>query len=462
MTRLLSQSEIDNILDFIKPRKGIPVDSAQIIVKNTKEVFEKQLKNQKVYPEIIPKIKEQLEKIYFKSLITPGESVGVICAQSIGERNTQTTLNSVDYYDKILYMKNNNVFTQNIGEFIDTLLENNKENIVKYQENNTDYLEIEDGYYIPSGDENGIIYWKPIKAITKHLPAGKLVKVTTRSGRIVSASQSKSFLVWDGNKFVDTLGSEIKIGDILPTTKKLNRFGEVKEHFENFKLDEDFGFFIGLYMLDGIIDNYNNINIYFQNVYFREKIERFCKNNNILISFIDSRTKLNSKVLCEFLEKYCKNNLNYKQIPLFCYTSPTEFIKGFIDGYYSIGSFIDNNEITVYPSFNTYGLSFLLSYFGILTKIYDDYNQLTISGKYIELFVKTFNITDKIRKTKLEAIHYSEEILNYPDDRDVYFDEIQSIEYVEATNGFVYDLTVPDTFNFNLFNGLVVRDKLCP
>ncbi|EFD92313.1 MAG: hypothetical protein BJBARM5_0985 [Candidatus Parvarchaeum acidophilus ARMAN-5] len=34
----------------------------------------------------------ELEKIYKRSLVTPGEAVGVIAAQSIGEASTQLTL----------------------------------------------------------------------------------------------------------------------------------------------------------------------------------------------------------------------------------------------------------------------------------------------------------------------------------------------------------------------------------
>lgn len=94
MSRLLTEQEIENILSFIKPRKGIPVESAMAVVNANKDRFRKQLRNQKVYPEIIPALKRELEKTYLASQIQPGECVGVICAQSIGEKQTQTTLNT--------------------------------------------------------------------------------------------------------------------------------------------------------------------------------------------------------------------------------------------------------------------------------------------------------------------------------------------------------------------------------
>jgi len=94
MTRLLTEDEINNILDFIKPRKDIPLDSAMSVVESNKSNLRKQLVNQKVYPAVIPELKKIIENSYNSSLIQPGESVGVICAQSIGEKQTQTTLNT--------------------------------------------------------------------------------------------------------------------------------------------------------------------------------------------------------------------------------------------------------------------------------------------------------------------------------------------------------------------------------
>ena len=92
--RFLTEDEIEDILDFIKPNKSIPIATAKSIVHITKEKFRKQLKNKKIYPEIISELKKQLEKKYRESLIQPGESVGIIAAQSIGEKQTQSTLNT--------------------------------------------------------------------------------------------------------------------------------------------------------------------------------------------------------------------------------------------------------------------------------------------------------------------------------------------------------------------------------
>ena len=94
MSRLLTSEEIEDILGFIKPKPGIPLDTAMSVVNINKAGFRRQLQKQKIYPKMIEQLKIEIKKSYMCSMIEAGESVGVICAQSIGERQTQTTLNT--------------------------------------------------------------------------------------------------------------------------------------------------------------------------------------------------------------------------------------------------------------------------------------------------------------------------------------------------------------------------------
>ena len=92
--RKLTHIEIEDIIDFIKPQTGVPLDTAMSVVNMAKERLRSQLRDQVVYPEIIEDLTMGIKKYYQDSLIQAGESVGVICAQSIGEKQTQTTLNT--------------------------------------------------------------------------------------------------------------------------------------------------------------------------------------------------------------------------------------------------------------------------------------------------------------------------------------------------------------------------------
>ena len=43
--------------------------------------------------------------------------------------------------------------------------------------------------------------------------------------------------------------------------------------------------------------------------------------------------------------------------------------------------------------------------------------------------------------------------------KDVFFDKVVSVEYVDGTTEYVYDLTIETTRNFQLFNGLNIVDE---
>ena len=95
MKRFLTENEIDDILNYsIITNNNIPKNISDSIKNNVSKDFKKQLKTIKIYPEKINELKSKLRKIYYSSLIQPGENVGVLTAQSVGERQTQLTLNS--------------------------------------------------------------------------------------------------------------------------------------------------------------------------------------------------------------------------------------------------------------------------------------------------------------------------------------------------------------------------------
>ena len=94
MKRYLTKHEIEYVLSFIQPQAGIPIDTAMSVVKLNKKLIRDQLKSQQIYPAILDSLKNMIEKQYMDAKIQAGESVGVIGAQSIGEKQTQTTLNT--------------------------------------------------------------------------------------------------------------------------------------------------------------------------------------------------------------------------------------------------------------------------------------------------------------------------------------------------------------------------------
>ena len=444
MTRCLTEDEMENTIDFIKPNKNIPIETANSIVRIAKKKMRSQLKEIQIYPEMIPILKKKLEKNYQESMIHPGESVGILAAQSIGEKNTQSTLNSLGSSEKIIYSKNNNMIVEAIGRMIDNLLVKFPDNIEKIIENRTEYLKLcdDDNYFIPSCDEDGNTDWYRIEAITKHLPVGKLVKVTTESGRTVMATQSKSFLVWneDEQKFLATAGSDVKVGDILPTTQNLPRLNIKTQEFFDYKdikinLDREIGFFIGLYLSGD-----------YENLLCDVKIkDRFDKLKDCYKVDLD-----------ELLDDITNSGTN---TPFFSYNSSDDHIKGLLSGFFRNCSYNNGSmSCSSYYEDVINGILFLLTYYGIFgffTKCEDDL--------VYKLEIK--EDTEILEKNILEDIPYEFKISNYSlklkESGSVFFDNVVKIEFISSgKTEYVYDLTVEKTRNFQIFNGLNVRDTL--
>lgn len=92
--RKLTAVEIDDILSSIESNPSLPEEIAQSVRAVTYTNLRLDLEKIVIFPQMIPKLKEQIFSFYQKSLIQPGECVGIVCAQSIGERQTQSNLNT--------------------------------------------------------------------------------------------------------------------------------------------------------------------------------------------------------------------------------------------------------------------------------------------------------------------------------------------------------------------------------
>lgn len=163
----------------------------------------------------------------YQSWVQPGEQVGIIAAQSIGEPSTQMTLNSVDWDTRILIAKNGCIQSPLIGEFIDVALATNP-SATQTLANGQLYLPLSDGneWHAVSCDEMGVMKWTKLEAVTRHPVVNAdgtdtILEVHLASGRVVKATKGKSFLTLRDGKIVPMDGSDLRVGDTLPIAVSL-------------------------------------------------------------------------------------------------------------------------------------------------------------------------------------------------------------------------------------------------
>lgn len=93
--RQLTNNEIDYILEGLGSSFMVFCQTMkENIISQHKEKLRRQLQTIEIYPEMIEQLRIEVHRNFEKSLVPPGENVGVLCAQSIGEKQTQSTLNS--------------------------------------------------------------------------------------------------------------------------------------------------------------------------------------------------------------------------------------------------------------------------------------------------------------------------------------------------------------------------------
>ena len=367
---------------------------------------------------------------YKRAIVAPGEMVGMIAAQSIGEPTTQM---SIKFCEHIRFVKFNkttkkisSVLTK-IGEFCDKIIEANPQFTFNTgHENSVETLldALDDEYYIIGVDSKEKTHWNKISHVSRHPVNGKLVKVETRSGRKVTTTLSHSHLIRNNQTVEPITGAELKEGMRIPVAKHIDNSFEINVinigdlHYE---LDNLFGWFIGAYLAEGNINNYS---ICITNIsqHYIDKVKEIALRFDKEAKDVHYNgeygpgvtTKFNHKDLALFLLDTCKTGSFIKQVPDFAFIAPNEFkaglLQGYMDGDGNFQSDEKHHQIRACSRSErlTKDLSLLFNYFDIFTsmkvqnvKSEPMYN-LSISAKYSELYKE--NIGSTVHKDKLDNL----------------------------------------------------------
>ena len=183
---------------------------------NTKIIIKENNLSKEAFDWVINRI----ELLFYKALIQPGESVGSISAQSLGEPTTQLSVSS---QTRVKVKLNGKYSEPKIGNLIDNYME-------KYNNQVIQTHITEDGkssFILPIPKKWNItvpglnyktekVEWKRVTEFSKHPPNGKLVRIKTKSGKSVLATLSHSFVTKRNNKVETIKGSDLVLGDVVP------------------------------------------------------------------------------------------------------------------------------------------------------------------------------------------------------------------------------------------------------
>ena len=372
---------------------------------------------------------------YKRAIVAPGEMVGMIAAQSIGEPTTQMCLVFCEHIRcaKINKLsKKISMVSGAIGELCDGLISENPQ--YTFNTGHVDSVEtlldaLEDEYYIIGVDGEEKTHWNKISHVSRHPPNGNLMTVTTKSGRKVTTTLSHSHLIRDNQTVVPIVGADLKEGMRIPVAKHIdNTFVNESIAIDGteYKLDYLFGWFVGAYLAEG---NLNNNNICITNVsdYFIENTEKFAARFNKLCRVYkrtgeygpSTQTNFTCKPLATLLLATCGTGSFVKIVPDFAFLAPLEFKAGLLQAYFDgDGNFQSDekhHQIRVCSRSQQMikDIALLLNYFDIFGSIKENFVKgstiynLAISAKYSKSYQE--QIDSLVHKDKLmNLIQYCE------------------------------------------------------
>ncbi len=301
------------------------------------------------------------------------------------------------------------------------------------------------------------IEWKPVRAFIKHKSPEKLVKIKTASGRTIMGTEDHGFLTLDPEGGLKVIkGSDVSTSVYIPVpmnwneerikeidlSRYLNKRTNAVEIKNPIKLDEDSGFFFGMFLAEGSLQK-GHVSIATNSTLSQRSIADFARKiglNPVLIENSGNPRsddmRLHSRDFVNFIRDTCYTSspkqagkgsgAGIKKLPSFAFFANRGFIFSLLSGIFSGDGYIIKKEAkgrrvkdSIAVGFTTisknlaYDVIEILSSVGILASVKEkryfyksrqktSYN-IYISGKHASKFLKEVQLIDRYLHTERVA-----------------------------------------------------------
>jgi DNA-directed RNA polymerase beta' subunit len=386
----------------------------------------------------------------------PGEQVGIIAAQSIGEPSTQMSCVG-DAFVNISSAKGN--YAGPIGELIDQLLKQRADDVIQIGKDSV-VLDLVNDMYITGVSNDEKTSWRRISQVSRHPANGGLVKVTTKSGRSTTATLTHSFLKRTEKGVEPVLGSDLRTGMRVPIATKVEQVPQsLLTEYKGFTLDKAFGWLCGIYLADGS---------------FNGNVVKICKIHPVVETAIRSLgskygwtisthqydgeygpskdTRIHSKDLKDFLLHEFGTGSYDKTISHVTYSAPRDFQHGLLGGYFDGDGNVNADRQQIRAGSRSKELirhvNRLLSYCGFFGVMGEEQSvripgkimyTVNILKKYASLFKERIGFNLEEKAAALESIIAYMERDDKHDTKELY-DKIPAVGELIAATGKALDL----------------------
>jgi len=323
----LSAAMTRNIIQpLLNACKDVPITHAYILATLAK-------KDIQCSKQTLQKIVDILLKKWHKSIVAPGEMVGTIAAQSVGEPTTQM---SAAYDQQVVVDINGTVKRMQIGLLVDNILNNTSR---ESQEMVVTHLKC------VGVTPTETVAWTNITHVSRHPANGIMLRVNTKHNRSLSMTASHSFLVRRDNRVTAMPGHKLIVGDALPVVKNLPK--AVTEVTSLFPLNAIAGHFIGAVLAEGYINKYT-VSFCGREHDWTQKIAKPFAHLLGLDAHIKRKTpsphtlgtedmttaNIHSKELAKYFAEQFGKTSHHKTIPGWCLQAPDIFLSALLQSYF--------------------------------------------------------------------------------------------------------------------------------
>jgi hypothetical protein len=246
---------------------------------------------------------------------------------------------------------------------------------------------------------------------------------------------------------------------------------------DTFQLNEPNGIFLGLYLADGHCEERSGqVTISKNDPVIRGFVKKWFASQGIAWTEVprsESRAACvqgHSTLLARFLSRFCGVGSANKRVPEESFSAPPEFQTGLLNGYISGDGTVSDRDLEVSSVSRDLirGMSQLCSFLGIFgtmsevpypTNAHPCSYRLAIRSLWATQFKRQVSLLHPEKNAKLQSLSATAVHRTYAAQGGVVLDPIVSISSVDPfLHPKMYDVTVPSTLNYGLWNGLHVRD----
>lgn len=275
---------------------------------------------------------------------------------------------SMPYDEKILIIRDNQLKSVKIGEYVENTMKKSKIEIGKGIEGVVEVSDCKD-YAISFNPQNLKVQKKKISKVMRHKNKEKIFKLILDGNRTVSATQKHKIPVVRDNKIMETRFEDIKKGDYVIGLKNINLNFDFDETIEfkdkKIEIDMDFARLLGYFASEGYIHVANKknrankvcfsfnskekdfiedvLNILKAKLFLNPKLDISIKNKTTTVYVYDKDLV---KLFVENLKT--GKDARSKKVPEIIFSSPKDIVKEFLLGMFRGDGYCSRRKIDLH------------------------------------------------------------------------------------------------------------------